>query len=100
MINWKLLGGMNPSAENYLTIHRFGDFTAAADAHQVKGIVEQFHRQLHTTMNPMNLRGYIDTFVHRTNIAEKMGALTTPVLIITGKAAFTNLINSLHIRLI
>lgn len=84
MINFKLLGGMNPSAENYLIMHRFGDFTHAENMDQVKAVVDAFHEQLNKTMNAKNIRGYIDAFVHRTSIAEKMGALSVPVLLITG----------------
>lgn len=76
---------MNPTAENYLILHRFGDFSHANNADQVKAVVDEFHTKLNSSMNSANISGYIDAFVHRTNIAEKMSALTVPILIITGK---------------
>lgn len=75
---------MNPTAENYLIMHRFGDFTHANNAEQVKAVVDQFHEQLNKSMNSKNIRGYIDSFNHRTNIAERMNTLKTPILLITG----------------
>jgi len=79
------MGGMNPTAENYLIMHRFGDFTHANNAEQVKAVVEEFHQQLNNKMNSANISGYINSFVHRTNIAEKMAALSVPLLLITGE---------------
>ena len=84
-INWKLLGGMNPTAEHYLVLHRFGDFTHANDADAVKVVVDEFHKSLNSKMNAKNIRGYIDSFAHRTDLAQKMSGLTVPILIITGE---------------
>lgn len=81
---------MNPSAENYLIMHRFGDFTHATDAEQIKKVVDEFHKQLHSSMNAANISGYIDSFMHRTNISEKMSSLTVPVLIMTGQSSASN----------
>ncbi|XP_067951126.1 uncharacterized protein ZK1073.1-like [Watersipora subatra] len=96
-INWKLLGGMHPSAENYLVMHRFGDFSHAKDAEQVKGVIDDFHTQLNSTMNSVNIRNFINCFVNRSNIAEKMGSLTLPILIITGaKASHNHTVHTLY----
>ena len=32
---------MNPTAENYLILHRFGDFSHANNADQVKAVVDE-----------------------------------------------------------
>lgn len=82
---------MNPSAENYLIMHRFGDFSHANDAQQVKAVADEFHRQLNSSMNSANISGYINSFVHRTNISENMSSLTVPMLIITGLFVWINL---------
>jgi len=75
---------MNPTAENYLIMHRFGDFSHAENAEQVKQVVDGFHVELNERMNAKNLRGYIEAFMNRTNIADKIGGLTIPVLMVTG----------------
>lgn len=88
-INFKLLGGMNPSAENYLVMHRFGDFSHANDEAAVKVVVEEFHQSLNSKMSSINIRGYIDSFAHRSELgSSKMSSLSVPILIITGTGNF------------
>lgn len=98
VINWKLDQiGMNPSAESYLILHRFGAFSKAKDTEQLKAAIENYQDVLRTKANPRNLKKFVEAFLRRTNIAENIKKLKCPVLLITGqKSVFNGTTRSLH----
>lgn len=100
VIGWKLdHAGMNPTAEAYLVLHRFGIFGKAEDQQELKNAIENYQELLRTKTNPKNLKKFVETFLRRTNIAEssKISKLKCPVLLMTGqKSVFTNTTHTLH----
>lgn len=93
VMSWKLdTIGMNPSAENYLILHRFGasKFTKASDKEELKTIVESYQETLRNKANPKNLRKFVESFLKRTNIAENIGKLKCPILLVTGQHSLFN----------
>lgn len=100
VINWKLDHiGMNPTAEAYLVLHRFGIFGRAEDQEQLKLAIENYQDVLRTKTNPKNLTKFVDAFLKRSSISEssKTARLNVPVLLITGqKSVFNSTTRSLY----
>lgn len=93
VMRWKLdTIGMNPSAENYLLLHRFGGtkFSRASDKEELKAIVESYQDTLRTKANPRNLKKFVEAFLKRTNIADNIKKLDCPVLLVTGQQSIFN----------
>ncbi|XP_050399614.1 uncharacterized protein ZK1073.1 isoform X2 [Patella vulgata] len=89
VINWKLEQiGMNPTAEAYLVLHRFGAIDKAENKEQLAKVIEAFQDSLRSKINPRNLKRFVQSFMKRTNIAESVGKIRCPVLMITGTLAY------------
>lgn len=100
VMSWKLeTMGMNPSAENYLVLHRFGStqFSKANDKEELKSIVESYQEALHNKINSKNLKCFVNAFLKRTNIADTIRNLKCPVLLVTGQqSVFNGTTRNLH----
>ncbi|XP_062588765.1 uncharacterized protein ZK1073.1-like isoform X1 [Saccostrea cucullata] len=91
LIGWKLEHlGMNPTAEAYLMMHRFGSFEKATDQEELNKAINSFQHSLRKNINPQNLKRFVKSFMKRTNIAESIGKMKCPVLLVTGALASFN----------
>lgn len=91
LINWKLTNvGMNPTAEQYLVFHKFGrslEEQLERSENKEKVIMEYQHK-LRSTINPKNLRRYVETFLNRTDLSEILESqLKTDVMLVSGNLA-------------
>jgi protein NDRG1 len=96
---WKLESGMNPSAESYLMLHRFGTtrFSKSSDKQELKPIAEGFQDTLRKRANPRNLRKFVDAFLKRTNIVDNIRQLNCRILLVTGQQSiFQGTTRALH----
>ncbi|TGZ59618.1 hypothetical protein CRM22_008966 [Opisthorchis felineus] len=85
LIGWKLNSiGMNPAAESYMLLHRFGSIGDATDEMEMRHALDRFRHSLREAINPRNLNKFIMSFMARTKIIEKVDLLRCPVLLITG----------------
>lgn len=98
VLNWKLEHiGMNPSAEAYLVLHRYGEFSKAKDTEQLRSAIENYQVSLRTKTNPKNLKKFVESFLRRSNIADTIKNLKCPVLLMTGqKSVFNGTTRLLH----
>lgn len=98
VIGWKLDHiGMNPTAEAYLVLHRFGSFEKAENKEELNRVLSTFHENLHSRLNSRNLNKYVQSFMKRTNITDSIQKITCPVLMVTGdKASFNHTVHRLH----
>ncbi|KAF5404716.1 Family S33 non-peptidase ue (S33 family) [Paragonimus heterotremus] len=91
LIGWKLNNvGMNPAAESYLLVHRFGSFSESCNEVELTHILTNYRKSLRDLINPRNLNKYIMSFMARTKIIEKVDQLKCPILLITGALASHN----------
>lgn len=91
LIGWKLEHlGMNPTAEAYLMMHRFGSFEKAKDQDELNKAINSFQQSLRKNINAQNLKRFVKSFMKRTNIAEQTGKMKCPVLLVTGALASFN----------
>ncbi|KAL3864335.1 hypothetical protein ACJMK2_006026 [Sinanodonta woodiana] len=98
MLGWKLTHiGMNPSAEAYLLLHRFGSFEKAENPEQLNRVLETFQEKLRSKINPINLNRFVQSFMKRSNITDQIGKLKCPVLMVTGdRASFNHTVHTLY----
>lgn len=98
VINWKLDHvGMNPSAEAYLVLHRFGSVSKTADKQELQSVIENYQSMLRNKINPKNLKMFVNTFLKRTNISENVKKVKCPTLMVTGqKSVFRLTTASMH----
>lgn len=102
VIGWKLDHiGMNPTAEAYLVLHRFGsmdeEFEKAENKEELNRVLSSFQEGLWSKINPHNLNRYVQSFMKRTNITDTIQKLTCPVLMVTGdKASFNHTVHHLY----
>lgn len=102
LINRRLSNdGMNPSAENYLLLHRFGAATSKSsqtdDGDLLKNAIESYQSNLRTQINPKNLKNFVEAFLKRTNIHDNIKKVTCPILFITGsRSVFNGTTRALH----
>ncbi|KAL5022108.1 hypothetical protein ScPMuIL_001263 [Solemya velum] len=98
IMGWKLDQiGMNPAAEAYLVLHRFGSFEKAENKEQLNKVIETFQQSLRQNINPRNLNRLVQSFMKRSNIADNIGKLKGPVLMVTGsKASFNHTVHTLY----
>jgi pimeloyl-ACP methyl ester carboxylesterase len=100
VIGWKLEHiGMNPSAEAYLVLHRFGtsELSKATDREQLKSTIEKYQEMLRNKTNAKNLKKFVEAFLKRTNIADNIKRLKCPVLLVSGqRSVFNSSTRSLH----
>lgn len=95
--NWKLIHkGMNPDAEAYLIWHRFGRDAVKSndDANKNKGYgdsqlleanIREFSEKLYQKRTAKNLALFMDAFLNRTNLVDKLDKLTVDCLVAVGK---------------
>jgi pimeloyl-ACP methyl ester carboxylesterase len=117
VINWKLDHvGMNPSAEAYLVLHRFGSVIDARrssrsgsltevsktnDRQELHNAIENYQSMLRNRVNPKNLKLFVHAFLKRTSIVDKAERIKCPVLFITGqKSVFRMTTATLHQALV
>jgi len=114
--NWKLdQVGMNPKAEAYLVLHRYGtnkdtvefeeavasEFSNAEDKEQVRSAIENYQSNLRTHTNAKNLKRFVEAFLKRTNYYDLLKKIKCPVLLVTGqKSVFRGTTASLHHHLL
>jgi len=102
VINWKLNSiGMNPTAESYLVLHRFGTqsikFKNAETEIELKNVIESYKYNLKNSINPKNLYKFINSFMTRKYLGERIAKLNTPTLFLTGALAIhSKHVHSLH----
>lgn len=102
VIGWKLDHiGMNPTAEAYLVLHRFGSlhdtFDKAQNKEELNKVLQSFQDSLRSKINPHNLNKFVQAFMKRTNIADHIEKLNGPVLMVTGdKASFNHTVHHLY----
>jgi hypothetical protein len=91
LINWKLTNmGMNPTAEQYLVFHKFGRSLEEQLelAENKENVIMEFQQKLRCSINPRNLRRYVETFLKRTDVSEILESkLKTDVMLVTGTLA-------------
>lgn len=91
LIGWKLNSmGMNPGAESYLLLHRFGTSKDVTDEIELKHVVENFRNSLRDSINPKNLNKFIMAFMNRTKIIDRKERILCPILFLTGALASHN----------
>ncbi|XP_021371868.1 uncharacterized protein ZK1073.1-like isoform X1 [Mizuhopecten yessoensis] len=99
VISWKLDHvGMNPTAETYLVLHRFGSelFDKASSKDEINKTVNTFLDTLRSKINPHNLQRFVHSFMKRSNIADHLSSLKCRVLTVTGtKASFNHTVHTL-----
>ncbi|EFX76969.1 hypothetical protein DAPPUDRAFT_321849 [Daphnia pulex] len=87
LINWKLSNvGMNPTAEQYLVFHKFGRQLERSE--NKEKVINEYQHKLRSTINPKNLRRYVETFLNRTDLSEVLESqLKTDVMLVAGSLA-------------
>ncbi|CAF1058528.1 unnamed protein product [Rotaria sordida] len=95
--NWKLIHkGMNPDAEAYLIWHRFGRdaVKSSDDPNKNKGYgdsqlleanIREFSEKLYQKRTAKNLALFMDAFLNRTNLVDRLDKLTVDCLVAVGK---------------
>lgn len=78
-------GELNTNHEAYLIYHRFG--ASGGDMQLVQANIKEFQQKLYATRNSKNLSLFIESFLNRTNITEKINDLKVDVLVAVGKKA-------------
>ncbi|XP_052227679.1 uncharacterized protein ZK1073.1-like isoform X2 [Dreissena polymorpha] len=98
ILGWKLDHiGMNPSAESYLVLHRFGSFDKAESTDELNNVLDSFQNSLRSKINPQNLNKYVQAFMKRSNITESIQKIKCPVLMVTGDhASFNHTVHTLY----
>jgi protein NDRG1 len=95
--NWKLIHkGMNPDAEAYLIWHRFGRdaVKSSDDSNKSKGYgdsqlleanIREFSEKLYQKRTAKNLALFMDAFLNRTSLVDKLDKLSVDCLVAVGK---------------
>lgn len=86
--NWKLIHkGMNPDAEAYLIWHRFGRDAVKGygDSQLLEASIREFSEKLYRKRTAKNLALFMDSFLNRTNLLDKLDKLTVDCLVAVGK---------------
>ncbi|CAF3143973.1 unnamed protein product [Rotaria sp. Silwood2] len=76
--NWRLINkGMNPDAEAYLIWHRFGRDAAKGyiDSQLTESNIREFSEKLYQKRSPKNLALFLDAFLNRTSLVDKLDKL-------------------------
>ncbi|XP_052773534.1 uncharacterized protein ZK1073.1-like isoform X2 [Mya arenaria] len=98
ILGWKLEHiGMNPTAESYLVLHRFGSFENANDKEELNGVLQSYQEALRSKINPHNLNNFVQSFMKRSNITDSIQKIKCPVLMVTGdQASFNHTVHTLY----
>ncbi|CAN7990785.1 unnamed protein product [Ixodes hexagonus] len=68
IMNWKLQNvGMNPSAEQYLVLHKFGAQLEMVD--NKERLISDYTEKLKKRINPRNLKRYVESYMNRKDIS-------------------------------
>jgi len=83
IIQYKLdTWGHNPTAEKYLVFYKFGDKGFQKDK---EAAIKDYKNQLTSEINPKNLCCFVESFMNRTDISEKlMSEMVCDTLLIVG----------------
>jgi len=93
--------GMHAAAENYLVLHRYGAFKEAKSEQNFLNLIDNFRESLRKTINPRNLTRYINSYMTRDSLIEKIKPIKCPVLFMTGvKASHIHAVRVLHESLV
>lgn len=69
-------------SEQYLIDHKFGNMgQPGANADQ---LIKEYQDRLKTTINPRNLRKYVDAYLKRTSVMDKLDKLALETLLLVG----------------
>jgi len=85
-INWKA-STVPSSAEQYLIMHKFGnqlEQQMTDGGENTERLIKEYQARLKTTINPKNLRKYVDAYLKRSNLVDKLEKLSVEVLLIVG----------------
>jgi len=103
-MSWKLdKEEMNQSAEKYLILHRFGGtkFTKANDKEELRTIVQAYQESLRKKVNYKNLMKFVEAFLKRTSVTDKIEGLKCPILLVTGQqSVFNETTRALHMCIV
>jgi len=94
VINWKLgAQGMNQTAWEYLTFHKFGQNTG-----EKVDTIKAYMDDLKQRMNPLNLGRYMDTFLKRSDLSTTLASkLKVDALLVVGsKASNLHTVYTMH----
>ncbi|CAF2350363.1 unnamed protein product [Rotaria sp. Silwood2] len=86
--NWKLIHkGMNPDAEAYLIWHRFGRDAVKGygDSQLLEANIREFSEKLYQKRTAKNLALFMDAFLNRTSLVDRLDKLTVDCLVAVGK---------------
>lgn len=84
-MNWKLSSvGMNHTAESYLLFHRFG-YIGDQPSPAKEKMIKEFLENLNKSVNPRNLRRYVEAFLNRTDVTSHLqNDFEVDTLLVTG----------------
>ncbi|KAL3222343.1 hypothetical protein MRX96_028442 [Rhipicephalus microplus] len=101
IMNWKLQNvGMNPSAEQYLVLHKFGAQLEMVD--NKERLISDYTEKLKKQINPRNLKRYVESYMNRKDISGLIEAnlKSMDVLLVTGsKAAHAQAVQNMYARM-
>lgn len=100
-MNWKLSNvGMNPSAEQYLVLHKFGAQLETVENKET--LIQDYTEKLKNKINAKNLRRYVEAYMNRKDItsAIETNLKSMDVLLISGgRAAHLQAVQTLYGRM-
>jgi len=103
-VTWKLdQDRISQSAANYLILHRFGGtkFSKANDKEELSTIVQGYVESLQSKVNFKNLTKFVDAFLKRSSVTDKVEALKCPILLVTGQqSVFNGTTRTLHLAIV
>ncbi|XP_076368564.1 uncharacterized protein ZK1073.1-like [Tachypleus tridentatus] len=85
ILNWKLQSvGMNPSAEQYLVLHKFGTQLEMVD--NKEKLIQDYVENLKKKINARNLKRYVEAYMNRKDIsiAIENNLKSMDVMLVTG----------------
>ncbi|XP_023210052.1 uncharacterized protein ZK1073.1-like isoform X1 [Centruroides sculpturatus] len=101
IMNWKLTNvGMNPSAEQYLVLHKFGAQLESVE--NKEALIQDYTEKLKNKINPRNLRRYVESYMNRKDITSfiETNLKNMDVLLISGgRAAHLQAVENLYGRM-
>nr|CAD7452692.1 unnamed protein product [Timema tahoe] len=81
-VNWRGKQSMSQSAEDYLIFHKFGHQLVNSVNPDREKVLAEFQARLRCTLNPKNLKLYVNAFLNRKDLSLKQ--CKVDVLLITG----------------
>ncbi|XP_013785294.1 uncharacterized protein ZK1073.1-like [Limulus polyphemus] len=88
ILNWQLQTiGMNPSAEQFLVLHKFGPQLEMVD--NKEKLIQEYTETLKKTINPRNLKRYVEAYMNRKDITASIESSLSSidVMMVTGAKA-------------